>query len=137
MNFSPLLLIPFLLACQSAPLVEPEHLIGEWKADSLYSFENGFEFMHTYLDTGPSYIYSKTGKVSEEKNGLKRELLYEIRGINSLMLKTPNDSVMARYQIVELSKTYMALKKNRKPWLAGKNQEMYNILYLSKHAEDL
>ena len=137
MNFKLLLLTLFCSACQNSLLVEPEHLIGEWKADSLYSFENGFQFMHTYLDTGPSYIYAKTGKVSEEKDGLKREFLYEIQGTDSLMLKAPNDSIMARYQIVELSKTHLALKKNKKPWLAGKNQKMYNILYLSKHAEDL
>ncbi|NJO01742.1 MAG: hypothetical protein HC880_08660 [Bacteroidia bacterium] len=126
------ILFLFLIGCQSQSSLEPQHLVGQWQADSLYSFDNGFEFMHPYLGTGQVYTYAENGKVSEVKDGLKQEFLYEIQGEDSLILRAPDGNIRGRYKILEISPIRMALKKNKKPWFTSKNQEMYNILYLSK-----
>lgn len=139
MDHRPVVLFLFLIGCQNTGTVKLEvaDVVGVWHADSLYSYENGFELMRPYVDTGPTYTYTESGKVSEEKNRLKREFLYEIQGLDSLVLKTPYGDTAALYQVLQISQTNMALKKSKTPWMHGKNQEMYTILYLSKQEEDL
>lgn len=132
MNARLIFLLFFLGACQRQNPIHSESLLGEWKADSLYNFDNGFGFTHSYLGTGQHYTFLENGKVSEEKDQLKREFLFELKDKDSLFFNTPDGKVMGRYQIIKLLSNQLVLKKNKKPMLPGKNQEMYQVLYLSR-----
>jgi hypothetical protein len=128
-----LLAITTILLCQCQPEeIDVAHLKGEWQTDSIYSYQNGYEFTIAEGENWGTYQYKDFGKIAEKKLGGSREYLYEVIGNDSLIYKNPDNTPIAGFVILKLSANQLVLKKERKPTFSGRNQEIYEIRYFSK-----
>lgn len=115
------------------PTIEEANLIGEWRVDSVYVFENGFDYTQEGVEgRWPRYTYQENGKVTEMKDGMKKEFMYRFAGKDSLLYLSPQQEVMNGYKILHFSPKALVLKKMRVPKFPSPGQQMYEVRYFSK-----
>jgi hypothetical protein len=120
----------FFFSCSSSP---DEKILGTWRADSLYSFANGFSHSESLkgLDV-PDYEYQKSGMLTESKDEQHHHMQYELLGKDSLVYKDTTGKILIGYKILELTDDKMVLKKQRTPLFGDKNQNMYEVRFFSR-----
>jgi hypothetical protein len=125
------ILFIFLFSCTSS--APEEKIVGIWKADSLYSFANGFSHSESLkgLDV-PNYEYKKSGLVTENKKDQSHKMKYELIGKDSLVYRDTTDKVLTGYKILELTSERMVLKKYRPPFFGDKEQKMFEIRFFTR-----
>lgn len=126
------ILFSIFFSCEEENQIDSNYLYGEWQADSIYTFQNGFDMVKRGGNSWGTYEYLNSGKVSESKSGNKREFLFEIIGIDSMVYKKPDQTLMTSFKILKLTDHELVLKKNIQPIFKGTNQELYEIRYFSK-----
>jgi hypothetical protein len=112
----------------------PERLIlGAWKVDSIYTFYNGFDFMRRSVGEDPGLEFKTNGlgifSIREEQ----RPFRYTIRLPDTVKLMTDDSSrVLYEYKIYQLTPHNMVLRQEKKTLFKEKNQDRYEIRYLSR-----
>lgn len=128
--FNLLSLLFFICSCQ--PLPRNEVLIGAWKVDSTYMYYNRFSY--TDRKGGPDwavYVYDSIGVMKEVKFDSYQTYFYELKG-DSMMIRPTQGGDDIRFEILELEKDRLILKKKKQPVFKGENQERYEIRFLSR-----
>ncbi len=89
------------------------------------------------MDEHWSYFeYKPDGSVFERRGKEFRKSYYKLTGADSLTYSDSTGYALNQYQILHLDEKILVLKKSQKPYLAGKNQELYEIRYFSKTTAD-
>ncbi|WP_157637970.1 hypothetical protein [Flexithrix dorotheae] len=127
-----LILIAF-IKCKEENVINPALLIGNWQVDSIYTYQNGFDFMRRGGTNWGSYQYHNSGKISEHKMENKREFLFEVIAPDSLVYKSPDQKPLATFKIMKLNDKVLVLKKNLQPLIKGPNQQSYEVRFFSKN----
>lgn len=110
---------------------------GLWRTDSMTNYVNGRSFTNNTMDEHWSYFeYKPDGSVFERRGKEFRKSHYKLTNADSLVYSDSTGYILNQYQILHLDSKILILKKSKKPYLAGKNQELYEIRYFSKMAAD-
>ena len=130
------LLIAILFAttvlCCNAPTRERE-LEGVWRTDSISNFVNGFSFTNnTFDEHWSTFEYSADGVMTERKKEKFKTYRYQLPTADSLVYTDSTGHRLSGFQIVKLSDEHLILKKAQKPYLPGKNQELYEVRFFTK-----
>ncbi len=89
------------------------------------------------MDAHWSYFeYKADSLVFERRKDEFRKSYYKLIKPDSLFYCDSTGYILNKYQILHLDSKKMVLKKSQKPYLAGKNQELYEIRYFSKVSPD-
>jgi hypothetical protein len=128
-----ILFITFLASCHS----KEKNIQGLWRTDSIANFVNGFGFTNNTFDAHWSYFeYKPDGSLFERRKNEFRKSYYKLASPDSLIYSDSTGLMLSKYQILHLDSKQLVLKKSQKPYLAGKNQELYEIRYFSKMPSD-
>ena len=119
--------VAFIYACDDASQIDPANIYGEWKIDSVYSYQNGFDMMKRGNDNWPTYEYFNSGKISEKNYGVNKEFLFDIVSEDSMIYKNPDETLMGGYKILKLEKNELVLKKMITPIFKTTDKEIYEI----------
>ncbi len=127
------LLISILTQCVS----KEKQIQGTWKTDSILNFVNGFSHTNDSQDEHWSHFeYTKDGAVFERRKQEFRKYYYKLLKSDSLVYLDSAGTFLNGYKILKLDDDQLVLKKIQKPYLPGKNQELYEIRFFSKINSD-
>lgn len=131
-------IVAFLLISVLARCVSKEKQIaGTWKTDSISNFVNGFTHTNDSQDEHWSHFeYTKEGAVFERRKKEFRKYSYKIVDPDSLVYLDSAGTYLSGYKILKLDDQQLVLKKQQKPYLPGKNQELYEVRFFSKITSD-
>lgn len=122
-------LLVFFTGCSS----REKDIVGLWRTDSISNYVNGFSFTNNTKDAHWSYFdYRADGTLFERRKGEYRKSRYHFASADSLVYTDSTGKVLTGYKILDLKEKIMVLKMSQKPYLSGKNQELYEIRYFSK-----
>ena len=122
-------LLVFFTGCSS----RKKDIVGLWRTDSISNYVNGFSFTNNTKDAHWSYFdYRADGTLFERRKGEYRKSRYQLASADSLFYTDSTGKVLSGYKILDLNDNTMVLKMSQKPYLSGKNQELYEIRYFSK-----
>ena len=108
-------------------------LEGVWRTDSISNFVNGFSFTNNAFDEHWStFEYGADGVMTERKKERFRTYRYQLPTADSLVYTDSTGHRLSGFQIVKLSDEHLILKKAQKPYLPGKNQELYEVRFFTK-----
>ena len=108
-------------------------LEGVWRTDSISNFVNGFSFTNNAFDEHWStFEYGADGVMTERKKDKFRTYRYQLPSADSLVYTDSTGHRLSGFQIVKLSEEHLILKKAQKPYLPGKNQELYEVRFFTK-----
>ncbi|HWV29101.1 MAG TPA: hypothetical protein VN038_05590 [Dyadobacter sp.] len=125
------ILLPAILltSCQT----RQHALEGVWRTDSIRNFVNGFSFTNNAFDEHWStFEYGANGVMTERKKEKFKTYRYQLPTADSLVYTDSTGHRLSGFQIVKLSDEHLILKKAQKPYLPGKNQELYEIRFFTK-----
>ncbi|WP_229216521.1 hypothetical protein [Dyadobacter sp. 3J3] len=130
--------IVFLLMSVLTRCVSKEKQIqGTWKTDSISNFVNGFTQVNNSQDEHWSHFeYTKEGAVFERRKQEFRKSNYKILKSDSLVYIDSAGTFLSGYKILKLDDHQLVLKKIQKPYLPGKNQQLYEVRFFSKITSD-
>ena len=124
-----LVLLAILASCHS----RERALEGVWRTDSISNFVNGFSFTNNAFDEHWStFEYGADGVMTERKKDKFRTYRYQLPSADSLVYTDSTGHRLSGFQIVKLSDEHLILKKAQKPYLPGKNQELYEVRFFTK-----
>jgi hypothetical protein len=131
-------IIAFLLITALTQCVSKEKQIqGTWRTDSISNFVNGFTHTNDSRDEHWSHFeYTKDGSVFERRKKEFRKYNYKIMAADSLVYLDSAGTFLNGYKILKLDDHQLVLKKQQKPYLPGKNQELYEVRFFSKITSD-
>jgi len=111
-----------------------EHeLTGVWRTDSIRNFVNGFSFTNnTFDEHWSTFEYGANGVMTERKKEKFKTYRYQLPTADSLVYTDSSGHRLSGFQIVKLSDEQLILKKAQKPYLPGKNQELYEVRFFTK-----
>jgi hypothetical protein len=111
-----------------------EHeLTGVWRTDSISNFVNGFSFTNnTFDEHWSTFEYGANGVMTERKKEKFKTYRYALPTADSLVYTDSTGHRLSGFQIVKLSDEHLVLKKAQKPYLPGKNQELYEVRFFTK-----
>ncbi|MCE7069341.1 hypothetical protein LZG74_03455 [Dyadobacter sp. CY327] len=122
-------LLVFFTGCSS----REKDIVGLWRTDSISNYVNGFSFTNNTKDAHWSYFdYRADGTLFERRKGEYRKSRYQLGSADSLFYTDSTGKILSGYKILDLNEKIMVLKMSQKPYLSGKNQELYEIRYFSK-----
>ncbi|MCF0061510.1 hypothetical protein MUK70_19940 [Dyadobacter chenwenxiniae] len=122
-------LLVFSTGCSS----REKDIVGLWRTDSISNYVNGFSFTNNTKDAHWSYFdYRADGTLFERRKGEYRKSRYQLVSADSLLYTDSTGKMLTGYKILDLNDKIMVLKMSQKPYLSGKNQELYEIRYFSK-----
>lgn len=108
-------------------------LEGVWRTDSISNFVNGFSFTNnTFDEHWSTFEYGADGVMTERKKEKFKTYRYLLPTPDSLVYTDSTGHRLSGFQIVKLSDEQLILKKAQKPYLPGKNQELYEVRFFSK-----
>lgn len=127
------LLVSVLTRCVS----KEKQIQGTWKTDSILNFVNGFSHTNDSQDEHWSHFeYTKDGAVFERRKQEFRKYYYKLLKSDSLVYLDSAGTFLNGYKILKLDNDQLVLKKLQKPYLPGKNQELYEVRFFSKISSD-
>jgi hypothetical protein len=119
-----------LAACQ--PSQDRALIVGHWKTDSVYRYYNGFsQTLREAGGTWSRFEYYANGKIRERRGDEYHEYLYEWKEPDSLIYRSPEGEVIGQFQLLELGREALVLKKSQPLLFGGAAQERYEIRYFS------
>lgn len=122
-----------LIACDLPAHMQEQELQGEWRTDSISNYVNGFSFTNnTFDEHWSTFEYTADGTLVERKKEKFKKYHYALPTSDSLVYSDSLGQRMSGFQIMKLDGGLLILKKAQKPYLPGKNQELYEIRYFSK-----
>ncbi|MCF0069155.1 hypothetical protein LZD49_01645 [Dyadobacter sp. CY261] len=108
-------------------------LQGVWRTDSISNFVNGFSFTNnTFDEHWSTFEYGADGVMTERKKERFKTYRYQLPGADSLVYTDSTGHKLSGFQILKLSDDQLILKKAQKPYLSGKNQELYEVRFFTK-----
>ncbi|SEJ21744.1 hypothetical protein SAMN05216327_107149 [Dyadobacter sp. SG02] len=112
-------------------------LTGVWRTDSISNFVNGFSFTNnTFDEHWSTFEYDADGMMTERKKEKFKTYRYQLPTADSLVYTDSTGHRLSGFQIVKLTDEHLILKKAQKPYLPGKNQELYEVRFFTKiHAK--
>ncbi|GGM88547.1 hypothetical protein GCM10010967_21520 [Dyadobacter beijingensis] len=131
-NLRPLLIVLLFSSVFSCRTREQE-LQGVWRTDSISNFVNGFSFTNnTFDEHWSTFEYGADGVMTERKKEKFKTYRYQLPSSDSLVYTDSTGQRLSGFQIVKLSDEHLILKKAQKPYLPGKNQELYEVRFFTK-----
>lgn len=132
MKYLPFFLI-LLLACQSTEKYRKEKIVGLWQTDSISNFVNGRTYTNNVYDEHWSrFEYRKDGALFERRQDAFRKREYRVTAADTVVYQDSTGKELGKYEILKLDDKQLVLKKSQKPYLPGKNQELYEIRFFSR-----
>jgi len=123
--------------CNPPVFRQERNVVGTWKIDSMFNYVNGFTEMNNIADEHWSmFQYSADGVLAERKFGLKKDYRYQFVAADSLIYTDSSGALLSGFKVLRLDGKQLVLKKMHKPFLSGKNQELYEIRFFSKVPPD-
>lgn len=108
-------------------------LEGVWRTDSISNFVNGFSFTNnTFDEHWSTFEYGANGVMTERKKEKFKSYRYQLPTSDSLVYTDSTGQRLSGFQIVKLTNEQLILKKAQKPYLPGKNQELYEVRFFTK-----
>ncbi|SDH22884.1 hypothetical protein SAMN04487996_13147 [Dyadobacter soli] len=108
-------------------------LEGTWRTDSISNFVNGFSFTNnTFDEHWSTFEYDANGVMTERKKEKFKTYRYQLPTADSLVYTDSTGHRLSGFQIVKLTDEHLILKKAQKPYLPGKNQELYEVRFFTK-----
>jgi hypothetical protein len=108
-------------------------ILGTWQVDSVYTFYNGFGFTRYGVGEEPMLEFKTNGIGAFFLRGEQRPFSYAIRLPDTLKLMNEDRSqVLHEYKIQQLTPTAIVLRLEKRTLFKEKNQDRYEIRYLSK-----
>jgi hypothetical protein len=127
--FVAILLLASLAACKT----RERPLQGVWRTDSIRNYVNGFSFTNnTFDEHWSTFEYGADGVMTERKKEKFKTYHYLLPTADSLVYTDSTGHRLSGFQIVKLSDEQLILKKAQKPYLPGKNQELYEVRFFTK-----
>lgn len=124
-----ILLVASITSCKT----RENALHGVWRTDSISNFVNGFSFTNNAFDEHWStFEYGANGVMTERKKEKFKTYRYQLPTADSLVYTDSTGHRLSGFQIVKLSDEHLILKKAQKPYLPGKNQELYEVRFFTK-----
>jgi hypothetical protein len=106
---------------------------GVWRTDSIRNFVNGFSFTNnTFDEHWSTFEYGANGVMTERKKEKFKTYRYQLPTADSLVYTDSTGHRLSGFRIVKLSDEQLILKKAQKPYLPGKNQELYEVRFFTK-----
>jgi hypothetical protein len=130
-NLAAILALPAILlgSCQT----RQHTLEGVWRTDSIRNFVNGFSFTNnTFDEHWSTFEYGADGVMTERKKEKFKIYHYQLPSADSLVYTDSTGHRLSGFQIVKLTNEQLILKKAQKPYLPGKNQELYEVRFFTK-----
>ena len=117
------------IACDTT---DKSSIIGTWKVDSIYTYYNGFTFTRKDIEDEPLLEYQSDGRLKMTKGRESRFFLFDSIE-DTLFHRNLDHGMLEKFLIQKLNGNQLALRKEMRPVFTGKNQERYEIRYLSKN----
>ncbi|PZR39606.1 MAG: hypothetical protein DI538_06510 [Azospira oryzae] len=124
-----------LLAVSCRKNFSTERLIGSWRTDSVYSYDNGYGLTYRDLHEEPLQHYEQAGRVKMTMGSESRWFTYELIQPDSLIIRNQNNKPVNKYLLLKLDEQQLVVKKQKPLIFSGPGQERYEIRYLSKIRE--
>ncbi|WP_342085952.1 hypothetical protein [Dyadobacter sp. OTU695] len=129
----PFIIIAVAFANLTACNTRERALAGVWRTDSIRNFVNGFSFTNnTFDEHWSTFEYGADGVMIERKKEKFKKYRYQLPSADSLVYTDSTGHRLSGFQIVKLSDEQLILKKAQKPYLPGKNQELYEVRFFTK-----
>jgi hypothetical protein len=128
-----LLLIIGLSRCNIPVYMQEKELEGVWRTDSINNFVNGFSFTNnTFDEHWSTFEYGAEGILTERKREKHKTYHYKLPSRDSLVYADSTGHQLSGFQILKLTNSQLILKKAQKPYLPGKNQELFEVRFFTK-----
>ena len=121
-----------LLTLSCSPKDKKTVLLGSWKMDSVYTYDNGFGFTKRDLEEEPLHHYEQDGKLKMTREEEFRWFGYDLVQPDTLIFRDLKNKMLDKFLILRLSNEQLVLKKQKAPVFPGPGQERYEIRYFSK-----
>lgn len=129
----PFIIIAAALTSLASCKTPESELTGVWRTDSISNFVNGFSFTNnTFDEHWSTFEYSADGVMTERKKEKFKTYHYQLPTADSLVYTDSTGHRLSGFQIVKLTDEQLILKKAQKPYLPGKNQELYEVRFFTK-----
>jgi hypothetical protein len=128
-SFHVLILVILVSGCKQA--IDPVKLIGTWKKDSVYRYYNGYGYTTSDFDEEPLHEYLSDQVLKMKLKNEERFFAYEIFG-DSLFHLNNKTKRTDRFYVLKLNDEELVLRKGLMPVFPGKNQEHFEVQYLSR-----
>lgn len=130
----PLMLIAVTICSCNVPIrMQERDLAGVWRTDSISNFVNGFSFTNnTFDEHWSTFEYGSDGLLTERKKEKSKTYHYLLPAADSLVYTDSTGHRLSGFEILKLTDNRLILKKKQKPYLPGKNQELYEVRFFSK-----
>lgn len=128
-----LTLLTGLTRCNVPVYLQEKDLEGVWRTDSMSNFVNGFSFTNnTFDEHWSTFEYQPEGILLERKKEKFRKYRYNLPTSDSLVYADSSGQKLSSFQILKLTDKQLVLKKAQKPYLPGKNQELFEVRFFTK-----
>lgn len=118
--------------CSGSDVSRQQQILGSWEVDSIRKVYNQFVSSEAGHAAMPIYEYLPGEKVRELKENDYREYRCEWKGNDTLLYRSPEGDTIGLYQILELRRNHLVLKKTQPSIFAGKGQNRYEIRFFSR-----
>jgi hypothetical protein len=131
-----LTLLTGLTQCNVPVYMREKELEGTWRTDSINNVVNGFSFTNNSFDEHWStFEYQSDGILLERKKEKFRKYRYSLPASDSLVYADSSGHQLSSFLILKLTDNQLVLKKAQKPYLPGKNQELFEVRFFTKIAD--
>ncbi|TLU92333.1 hypothetical protein [Dyadobacter sediminis] len=125
-----------LTRCNVPVYMQEKELEGIWRTDSINNFVNGFSFTNnTFDEHWSTFEYQPDGILLERRKEKFRKYRYRLPASDSLVYADSSGQQLSSFLILKLTDKQLVLKKAQKPYLPGKNQELFEVRFFTKMAD--
>lgn len=119
--------------CNIPVYMQERDLEGIWRTDSINNFVNGFSFTNnTFDEHWSTFEYGADGVLTERKKEKHKTYRYKLPSSDSLVYTDSSGHQLSGFRILKLTDSQLILKKAQKPYLPGKNQELFEVRFFTK-----
>lgn len=125
----------FLFVFVSCKMNSDVPLVGSWRLDSIYYFDNGFTYTNRAPYPSEVHVYRSDSTFLRRGMGRENRYTYSLN-IKELLIKDSSDGPGAKLTIIRADSTVLAIRKEKSLIFPGKNQERFEIRFFTRLPND-
>ncbi|HEY9049489.1 MAG TPA: hypothetical protein VIN08_26505 [Ohtaekwangia sp.] len=129
------LAIVYILLAVACTKKDKHDLLATWKVDSVYNYHNGFDMVTYGSDPEILYHFQPDGRLRMTLDKEFRYVFYEWHQ-DTLVYRDNNNNVVERLTVLKVDQHQLVVQRAKLPIFHEKNQDRYEIRYLSRVKED-
>lgn len=110
-------------------------LVGSWRLDSIYYFDNGFTYTNRAPYPSEVHVYKSDSTFLRKGMGREKLFTYYLNK-KELVIKDSSGGPDAKLTIIRADSNVLAIRKEKSLVFPGKNQERFEIRFFTRLPND-